>query len=562
MKDNSISLLTFIKMTNGIMTHLSQLLLVSVIIQIFSLASPYYMQLVLDEVVVNYDTDLLLVIAIGFTLITIFSAIANALRGLIITYFGSNISLNISFKTFDHLISLPLDYYYKRHVGDIVSRFGSLSQIQKMITNNMIESIIDGIMALTTLIMIYVYHYQLAIIVSIFMGLYLIIRLIWYRPLKILSEKQIESKADENNTFMENVRGIQNIKLFGMENQRKSKWESVFSSTVNYNIKISKLSVAYNFTKNMLFGLENIIVIYLGAKSIIEPEAGTVFTVGMLMAFMAYKTQLTQRFSSLVDKVIEFKMLSIHLDRLSDILMSDKENLSGEIHINSIKGKIDLREVKYSYGEHDVINYLSMNINVGESVAIIGSSGCGKTTLIKLMLGLIKCHNGTINIDDVDIKSIDKKFYRENTAAVMQSDQLLSGSIFENISNFEEKACVNDVISCAKLASIHEDIIKMPLQYDTQVGDMGCSLSGGQKQRILIARALYHKPKILFMDEATSHLDIKSEQKVNNAIRKMNITRIFIAHRPETIRSADRIYTISDGKALEIEKSLFSSEKK
>ena len=312
-----------------------------------------------------------------------------------------------------------------------------------------------------------------------------------------------------------------------------------FIEAINQNIRLGHFSLSFSAMNRLMFGLENIVVIYLAASLVIQGG----FSTGMLFAFMAYKNQFMNKMANLIDKLIEFKMLSLHLERLADIALTEKEELQPEhVKTHTVKGGISIKNISFKYSDAtpNVINNLSLEIKAGESVAITGPSGCGKSTLLKLMLSLNQLNSGEILIDGIPLKQLGKSQYRQQISAVMQNDELLSGSVADNIAFFDTKIDMELVVYCAELAAIHDDISKMPMGYDSLIGDMGSSLSGGQKQRLILARALYKKPKILFMDEATSHLDTALEVDINQAIKRLDITRVIIAHRKETIASADR----------------------
>lgn len=523
----------------GLKRSLVLIFTLSLLLQILTLAGPYYIQLVIDDVVLTKDTALLNVLAIGFSLVLMFEIVTNGLRGFSLLHFGNMMNIQLGANLFHHLVRLPLEFFEKRHMGDIVSRFGSLQQVKELLTTGVIETLIDGLMALITLLMIFLYSPLLSVVVLTAVCLYALMRVLMYRPFRTIREQEIIARAEENSNFMETVRGIQTIKLFGSEAKREGQWQNRYANAINQGIRIGHFQITYTGINRLLFGLENIVVIYLAALLVLEGG----FSTGMLFAFMAYKRQFMDKTANLIEKFIEFKMLGLHFNRLADIALTEKELLQPDSSKKTpISGKITIKNLsfKYSDASPDIIHKLNMEIHSGESIAITGPSGCGKSTLLKLMLGLNKPNQGEILIDDMPLEQLGHRQYRQQVAAVMQNDELLSGSVADNIAFFDSPIDMLLVVHCAKLAAIHDDIKKMPMAYDSLIGDMGSSLSGGQKQRLILARALYRKPQILFMDEATSHLDTRLEGDINQAIKQLDITRVIIAHRKETIASADR----------------------
>jgi ATP-binding cassette, subfamily B, bacterial CvaB/MchF/RaxB len=546
-----IPLSDFFSYVVGLKRVLIQVFLLSLLLQLFTLASPFFMQIVMDDIIITQDMDLLLVVAIGFLLLTLLSQAATTLRSLVLMHLGNQLSVQMTSNLFRHLLRLPLNYFETRHLGDIVSRFGSLGSIQSLLTTGMIAVVLDGLMAITTLIMMFIYLPQLAWVVIGVVLIYSSIRAIAFSTFRRLNEEQIMANAKKDSNFMETIRAVQSIKVFGKEVQRQTLWHNHYASAVNTGIRTSKLALVFEVANNLLFSIENILVIYLGAKAVIVSE----ISIGMLLAFISYKGQFTSKASALIGKAIEYKMLNMHLSRISDIALADKEpGLDDGQLEHPLSGQLVLKDVSFRYDDNQP--YLFENVNftfrMGESVAIIGPSGGGKTTLLKVMLGLLKTSGGKVMDRGVSIHSIGLRNYRNQVAAVMQDDQLLSGSMSDNISFFDPKVDQTWVEQCSKMAAIHSEIMLMPMGYNSLVGDMGTTLSGGQKQRILLARALYKQPKILFLDEATSHLDTKLESTVNQAIKQLNITRIIIAHRPETIRSADRVVQLINGTLCEV----------
>ncbi len=542
-----VNLSDFWNKISGIKRVLIQIFILSIIIQIFAIASPFYMQLVVDDVIINRDYDLLILLAIGFGFLSLVSIFVSTLRSLVILYMNSQLSIQISANIFRHLLKLPMDFYMKRHIGDVISRFGSLENIKELLTTGLIETSVDGIMAIGLLVMIFLYSPVLAFIVIITVLIYLAIRLALYKRFRMLNEEVIVKGAKQQTNFMETVRAIQSVKLFGNETQRQAVWLNHYADTMNSNIKVSKLTIHYNVINSVLFGMGDIIIIYLAATQVMN----NLMSIGMLFAFMSYKMRFTSTTSALIEKYIQFKMLSLHLERLGDIVLTEQEkNLQGSIVFDTNKQiELSLQNISFRYSQSEpyILRELNLKVHKGQSVAIVGPSGCGKSTLMKVMLGLLQPETGEVLINNEDITKIGLSKYRSKIATVMQDDQLLSGSISDNICFFEPNFDLNRIRECAKQAAIDKDITTMPMGYHTLIGDMGNSLSGGQKQRILLARALYKKPEILFLDEATSSLDVNLERQVNKTIKKLNITRIIIAHRPETIAMADKVFRLENG---------------
>jgi ATP-binding cassette subfamily B protein RaxB len=537
----------------GLRRSLFQVFFLSLLMQIFVLVTPFYMQLVVDHVVVGNDTDLLLVLALGFLLLAFIRVGSEILRSFIVMYLGSQLSIQMAANLFRHLLHLPLSFFEKRHIGDVISRFGSMDNIKQLLTTGLIETLVDGIMAIGTLIMMFIYSPKLAFIVLFVVSLYASLRFLMYQPFRRLTEESIVANAKENSNFMETVRAAQSIKIFGRESQRQTVWHNHYADAMNADIRINKLRITYNGLNEFLYGVENVIVIYFAATLVLSNS----LTVGMLFAFMAYKLQFTQKAAAVIEKMIEFRMLGLHLSRIADIAMTTQEDLDKPFSISmekDIKGELTLNKVGFQYALSEPWVYQNINFTfkAGQSIAVVGPSGCGKTTLIKNMLGLLEPTKGKILIDGVDIYKFGLVQYRSLLGAVMQDDQLLSGSMLDNITFFDGEMNEDLAIESAKIACIHQDIINMPMAYNTLIGDMGTTLSGGQRQRLLLARALYRQPKLLFMDEATSNLDTELEAIVNEGIKKLNITRIIIAHRPETIRSADRVLALQAGALVEV----------
>jgi len=541
----------FFSRTIGFKRNLVTLLALSGLIQLFALASPYYIQTVVDDVLLQGNQALLTALAVGFTLLLFIETLTSVVRRLLILSVSSRLQLQMSASVFQHLLSLPLDYFAKRHVGDLVSRFQSLSHIREFLTTGMVTALLDGIMAVVTLIVMAIYSIQLAVTVVLIMAIYLLIRLGLLPTMKRLTTEKIALSATEQSHFMESVRGMLPIRVYQQEVQRHSHWQNKLVATLNKDISLGKLNIGSNAVNQLLFGIENVIVIFIAASLVLD----NTLTVGMMLAFIAYKTKFSAAIDGVVNQLIELRMLGVHFSRLSDIVLTKVETNTREIdrHFTSSHSlakkstheyHLNAADISYRYGAGcpHVFDKLSLSVKKGEIIAIVGPSGSGKSTLIKCLMGLYSLSSGTISL------SAAKNNTPSVMAAVLQEDVCLSGSIAENISCFEASPNQDLLIQAAELACIHDEICAMPMQYHTLVGDMGSSLSGGQQQRLLLARALYRQPDILFLDEASSHLDINNERLINRHLRSLNITRIIVAHRPQTIALADVVFQLIDGK--------------
>ena len=537
---------------SGLWRSLALLLLLSMALQVFAILSPFFMQWVMDQVLVSADMGLLTVLGLGFGLALLLQIAIGLLRSLAVITLSTRLGLQWMGNVFAHLLRLPLDFFEKRHLGDITSRMGAVQAIQKTLTTSFVEAIIDGLMTVVTLGMMLLYSWKLALVTLLAVALYLGLRWTAYRPVRDGTEQQLVAAAKQQSHLLESIRGIQSVKVAGCEQVRGASYLNLMHETVNRDVRLARIGLGFSTANQLVFGVERIAVIWIGAVLALQ----NVFSVGMLVAYLAYKDQFAQRVSGLIDKWIEFRMLRLHGDRLADIVLAEPEHDHEGMTIATEKpmgARLDVTGLSFRYadGEPWVLQDCSFTVEDGESVAIVGASGCGKTTLVKLLLGLLSPTRGSIALDGWNLDRLGHRHYRQLVGAVMQDDQLFAGSIAENIAFGDDGYHMPRVEEAARLASVHDDIMAMPMGYHSLIGDMGTTLSGGQKQRVILARALYRNPRILFLDEATSHLDVERERLVNEAIRALKLTRIIIAHRPETIASADRVLVMHGGRIVQ-----------
>ncbi|GGX57830.1 peptidase domain-containing ABC transporter [Saccharospirillum salsuginis] len=530
----------------GLVPALGKILLLSLLIQAFALVTPYFIQLAIDEVVTSFDKDLLLVLGIAFITLHLFRALTFAFRSWVVAYVGAQLNFQLSSNLFTHLMRLPGSFFVKRHVGDIVSRFTSLDEINKLLTTGFVEAIVDGIVVITVLVVMAYYSWTLTLIAVGVVALYAVIRIALLGPIRRSMEERIVNAAKEDSHFLESARAIETIRSFNHEPVRVAGWQNRYADQVNSDVKLERLRIAYRSVSLFITGTEHVVLIWLGALMIMDQS----LTVGMLYAFLNYRQQFSDQSLAFIDKMIEFRILRLHLNRVADIVTATPETGrdSERGKFEPISGAMEIKNLCFRYHpqEEDVVHNLSFSVSAGESLAITGPSGCGKTTLFKMLTGLLQPTDGQILIDGVNLKDFGVRNYRDDIAVVLQSDQLFSGTILDNITLFDDKPDMEWAVQCAAAAAIAEEVMKLPMGFQTLVGDLGSSLSGGQKQRILLARAIYRKPRILFLDEATSHLDQANEQRINEMIRQLGITRVAIAHRRETLETADRVLTLSN----------------
>ncbi|QDP01091.1 peptidase domain-containing ABC transporter [Thalassotalea sp. PS06] len=535
--------------SRGLYAGLVKLLALSLLLQFAALLAPYYMQWVVDEVLIRFDESLLTVLALGFTLLLFITCFTNAVRTWLILRLSSALNLQMGSNLMSHLLQLDMRFFESRHIGDLVSRFGSLAQIRERITTGLIETLVDGVMSVALLVMMFVYSKVLALVVIIAVLIFTMLRLALYRPLSRNTEELIQSSAKEQSHFLETARNMQSVKLFAQEPERQNIWQTRYVDVINQEIKIGRLKIGFETGNKIIFGLENILVIYLAATQVMS----NTLTIGMLLAFIAYKNQFTTRMINLIEQMIQFKMMRLHLDRIADIALHPKEeHRQGTCKLNKPKGKLELINVSFDYQTQEnrstsLLSNINLALDAGQCIAITGPSGAGKSTLMKIMLGLLQPTSGQVLLDGQDIQKLGLVNYRKSIAGVLQGDSLLAGSIADNVCFFDASPNFLKIEQCCRLAAVHQEITEMPMAYQTPVGDLGSSLSGGQIQRLLMARALYQQPSILFMDEATSHLDARNERLISQQVAELNMTRIIIAHRQETLNSVETIFDLHHG---------------
>lgn len=527
----------------GLKRALAQIFALACALEFFSLLGPLFLQLTLDKVVGAVNRDLLTSLGVGFMLLVAMQAALGALRSWTTLYFGSSLKLQWHNNLFSHLVRLPVSYFEKRYFGDIMSRFDGAEAIQRTLTGNFMEAVLDGIISVFILAVMFIYSRPLALIVTGCVLTYVMVRNISYGPMRTAMEEQIVCSGRQQSFLIETLRGIRTIKTFGREHHRRSLWMNLLVNAINAQVTFERLGLMFRSSNTLIFGLQSVAVVWFGARLVLNGS----FTAGMLFAFVAYQEQFKARVAVLIDRFFEFRMLSLQVQRLADVVLEAPEPAAGEISaLAGDEGGVEVRGVffRYSDTERWLLEDIHLKVKPGECVAITAPSGTGKSTLLKLMAGLLQPQAGEVLVGGHPVSG-SRAAILGRVGFVLQDDSLFGGTISDNIAFAADAPDMERVQECARLACLHDEILEMPMEYGTLIGDMGCALSGGQQQRLLLARALYQQPSILILDEATSHLDVPTEKRIAGMLAGLKITRIFVAHRPDTVAIADRVIALT-----------------
>lgn len=547
-----LKIFSLIQWTPQVRASLWQAVLLSVMMLAYVLASPFFIQVTIDDAVLKGDLDLMVVLALGFGAFAIFNAVAEGLRGVALQKVTSLLNWNMTQRFFHHLIRLPLPWFQRRRLADVLMRFQALDPVRNLISNGWISGLIDGVLAAVTGAMLCLYSPSLALIAGAAFALYLALRCLAV-PVGIrFAAQALTASITEQGKRIETLRSIQTIKAMGAESERETDWSDKMAESIRRGQNSALVNMAFSNAHKLINALAMILSTYFGAKSIVDGH----MTVGVFYAAIAYQTQFLTRSYNFIEQIVAWRMLELYTFRLADVVLTQPEtgiDRPAQSHL-AIKGKLAFDRVFFSYSPQDrmVLKNVSFKIEPGEFIALVGPSGSGKSTILKLMSSLYSPALGEITLDDTPLSSWGPRTVRRAMGVILQDDELLSGSICDNVTFFETQIDVERVWECLRLAAIDDEIRQIPMQIQTQIGDLGANLSGGQKQRILLARALYRQPSILLLDEATSHVDTDRERKINETLKALQITRVVAAHRPETIAAADRIIEIQPGGTIAV----------
>ena len=539
-----ISAWQLLSVGGGLTGSIAQLVLISLALEVFAIAMPFFLQLVVDRVLVGRDRELLTVLGVAFGALVIIQVIVTAVRAWVGVYLSTHFNMRLLTALFNHLLKLPLAWFEKRHIGDIVSKFRSVDAIQKTLSTTFVETFIDGLMVIATISVMAFYSVKLTVIVLGAAAIYAMLRWYFYYPQRFATDEQLAHEAKASTHFIETLRGMMAIKLNLRENDRRMAYQNLVVEQINAGVKVQNVGIFQRGAAGLIFGLESVIIIWLGALLVLDG----IFSVGMLYAFLGFKLVFLTRVNNLVEKWNEFRMLDLHAERIADIALAQEEKSYGSFSTGSalISSSaqplvIEARNLGFAYGpEGYAFRHLNFDIKPGETVALVGPSGSGKTTLLKVLLGLLHPTEGQVLVNGRDLRDWDLAMYRGQLGAVTQEDTLFLGSIADAIA-FGGEFDMNEIKQCARLAQIDAEISTFPMGYSTLVGALGSTLSGGQKQRVLLARALYRHPQVLFLDETLDQIDTGQESLIRSNLASTVSTIVLVSHRTESVAGVRRI---------------------
>ncbi len=532
--------------SRGIPVAVIQVLGLTATLQMLAFVAPFQIQLVIDEAVGKADARLLPILCLAFGLIFVIQAATNALRSWTLTILGNLLGFQLVGNLLRHLLRLPVEFFEKRNIGDILSRLGSTSAIQEALMQGVAAAVLDGAMSIGLSLLLFFYSPVLALIVIGGIGISAAISMASFAFLRARSEEQMIARGTEQTYLMESIRSATIIKLLGVEADREGTWRNLYVRSLNATTRSANVQTITTFAQESVLALQIVLIVWIAGEMIL---LGSGFSIGMLVAFMSFRQMFADRAMSLSGQLVKFALLGLHLSRISDIVNTPVEEDDPSAGMRQFDGSIELRNVSFQYAMTGpfILKNINLRLKAGDFAAITGPSGGGKTTLLKILLGLYKPTSGEVLLDGRPPSPQDWRAWRTQMGAVMQDDRLFSGTIASNIACFDPATDMARVVTAAEIALIDKDIERMPMRYMSLVGDMGSALSGGQKQRVLLARALYRNPKILFLDEGTANLDEKTERLIVEKLRILPITRIVVAHRPLLLREASRLFEVAAG---------------
>lgn len=525
------------------------LLITLIILQLITLAVPFFTQFIVDNIILSKLSNSTYIFGLGMIILVLSQVFFSFLRGKLVIFLENSLDIQMTTNFFKHLLQLPYKFFQLRSFGDLLYRAYSLQTIREIISNYLFKGFLDFGMAIVILFYMFQQSKHLALWTIILGGTNVLFQFLSNKKVIIRNQEEIVKISTINGIQTEMMYGISDIKTSGVEEIFYNKWYEEFKKLILTHKKKAELINIINTISIGLNMFAPLFLLYIGSNLVLS----NTLSLGGLIAYNTISIQFFSLCGSIVQIVNMFNLTKTHLNRINDVTNSpiDPECNNSEIFKN-IKGTIEFENVCFKYSKFggNVIDNISFKIEKGQKVAIIGESGSGKTTLAGLLIGLNIPTSGQVKFDGISLEKLNKKQLRTNIGVVPQTATLFNKSIYENICLNKPEATYEEVVNAAKAAQIHDDIMRMPMKYHTQIAEMGMAISGGQRQRLAIARAIIHNPSILLFDEATSSLDYVNEQKIDTYFSNLNCTRIVITHRLSSILNSDTIIVLDKGKII------------
>ncbi|HEY9422889.1 MAG TPA: peptidase domain-containing ABC transporter [Thermoanaerobaculia bacterium] len=529
---------------------LKRVLVTSAMVQLFALAVPVLMGVLVDRVIPRGDLQFLGVLSAGLAAIVGFSFLSSLLRSFLLLYMRTHLDARMTLDFLDHLVDLPYAFFQQRSAGDLIMRMGSNATVREILTSGALSGVLDGFLVTLYLILLFVTSPSMGVLVlglgGIRVGLFLFTR----KKHRDLMSRSLQTEARSQSYQVNLLAGIETLKASGAEHRAVEQWSHLYVDVLNISLARGRLSAFVDSTLAALGMASPLVVLVWGGLQVLRGE----LTLGTMLAMNALAAGFLTPLSTLITNAFQFQLLGSYLDRIEDVFETPREQDPAAVKpAPRLKGGIRLDNVSFRYGPHApwAVENVSVDIPPGRFVALVGRSGAGKSTLASLLVGLYRPSEGKILFDGTDLEELDLRSVRRQVGVVPQHPYLFGTSIRSNIVLSDPSLPLSRAVEAAKLAHIHEDVMMMPMGYETILADGGASLSGGQRQRLALARALVHRPAILLLDEATSALDTRTEREIQRELSALRTTRIVIAHRLSTIRDADLILVMDQGRLVE-----------
>ncbi len=524
------------------------ILILLFIIEFINICLPQVTQLIIDDVIVNSDMHLLIVATSGYFLLSLIQLVVSSAKGGILIWMNAQLGYQLPLSFYNKLMALPFSFFNSRTLGDLISRFDSVDIIKNTTATQLLAIVLDSIMVSASFIMLMIYDKFLALIVIIMLFLYVLTKLFSYKVYKYCNVSTLKSRARQQGAVIESVKNHQLLKLYSECRGVRGNFTQSLVDVVNNQAKVGYIQNIFTGANLFLSSLKNVSILYFGGAQVMSGN----FSVGMLVAFISYSEQFCRRSMKIIDFMMQGYMSGVHIERINEVITASPETepLTPSFSFQSVNGiSLELSNLSFSYSAtSEVLSRVSFKLEPGETLLVSGKSGCGKSTLIKIILGLLPPSGGGILCNNMNVAKHTIHSFRKITGTVLQGDTLLSGSLLYNIT-FDNTVPLDDVVHITKGLGIHDVINSLPVGYYSQVTDINSFLSVGQIQRILLARAIYRKPALLILDEATSNLDHESEIQVIDYIATIPCTKIIISHKGEALRIADKILSLDRSKS-------------